>query len=157
MAQTVKNWPSIQETRIQSLGQDDSLKKEMAIHLGFLAWRIPWTGEPGGLQFTGSQTVGHDWATFTFMIKTLKLGIDEMYPSIIRAYLTSPQLTYSMVKNWKVFPMIRNKKRMPMFTISVQHVEVIAGAIMQGKKRHSNLKGRSKIICRWYYLIFRKS
>ena len=50
MAQTVKNWPSIQETRIQSLGQDDSLKKEMAIHLGFLAWRIPWTGEPGRLQ-----------------------------------------------------------------------------------------------------------
>ena len=56
MAQTVKNWPSIQETRIQSLGQDDSLKKEMAIHLGFLAWRIPWTGEPGGLQLVGSQS-----------------------------------------------------------------------------------------------------
>ena len=60
MAQTVKNLPSIQETEIQSLGQDDSPKKEMAIHLGFLAWRIPWPEEPGGLQFTGSQKVGHD-------------------------------------------------------------------------------------------------
>ena len=46
VAQTVKNLPSIQETEIQSLGQDDSLKKEMAIHLGFLAWRIPWPEVP---------------------------------------------------------------------------------------------------------------
>ena len=134
VSQTVKNLPSIQETGIQSLGRDDSLEKEMAIHMSFLAWRIPWTEEPGGLQFTGSQRVGHDWAAFTFMIKTLKLGMDEMHPSIITAYLTRPQLTYSMVKNWKLFLKIRNTKRMPMFTISVQHMEVIAGAINSREK-----------------------
>jgi len=45
---------------VQSLGQEDSLEKEMAIHSTVLTWRIPWTEEPGGLQFRGSQRVGHD-------------------------------------------------------------------------------------------------
>ena len=53
----------MQETRVQSLGQEDPLEKEMATHSSILAWRIPWTEEPGGLQSTGSQRVGHDWAT----------------------------------------------------------------------------------------------
>ena len=50
----------LQETRVQFLGQDDPLEKEMASHPSILAWRIPWTEEPGGLQCTGSQRVGHD-------------------------------------------------------------------------------------------------
>ena len=50
MAQTVKNLPAIQETRVQSLGQEDPLEKETATHSSILAWRIPWTEEPGGLQ-----------------------------------------------------------------------------------------------------------
>ena len=45
----VKNLPAMQETRVQSLGQEDHLEKEMAIHSSTLAWRIPWTEEPGGL------------------------------------------------------------------------------------------------------------
>ena len=49
-----------QETRVPSLGQEDPLKEEMASHSSILAWRIPWTEEPGGLQPTGSQTVGRD-------------------------------------------------------------------------------------------------
>ena len=60
MAQMVKNLPAMQETRIQSLGGEDPLKEEMATHSSILAWRIPWTEEPGGLQSTGSQRVGHD-------------------------------------------------------------------------------------------------
>ena len=56
----VKNLPAMQETRIQSLGGEDPLKEEMATHSSILAWRIPWTEEPGGLQSTGSQRVGHD-------------------------------------------------------------------------------------------------
>ena len=48
------------------LGQEDSLEKEMANHSSILAWRIPWTEEPGGLQFTGSKAVGHHWVTNTF-------------------------------------------------------------------------------------------
>ena len=46
--------------RAQSLGQEDPLEEEMATHYRVLAWEIPWTGEPGGLQSMGSQRVGHD-------------------------------------------------------------------------------------------------
>ena len=53
----------MQETRVQSLSQEDPLEKEMSIHSSILAWRIPWTEEPGGLQSMGLQRVGHDWVT----------------------------------------------------------------------------------------------
>ena len=55
MSQTVKNLLAVQETRVPSLGQEDPLEKEMATHSGILAWRIPWTEEPGRLQSMGSQ------------------------------------------------------------------------------------------------------
>ena len=60
MAQTVNNLPAMQETQAQSLGQENPLEKEMAMHSSILTWRIPWTKEPGGLQSMGSQRVGHD-------------------------------------------------------------------------------------------------
>ena len=60
MAQTVKNLPAMEETRIQSLDWEDPLEKGIASHSSILAWRIPWTEEPGGLQSMGSQRVGHD-------------------------------------------------------------------------------------------------
>ena len=63
MAQTVKRLPAMQETRVWFLGREDPLEKEMAIHSSTLAWKIPWTEEPDRLQSTGSQRVGHDWAT----------------------------------------------------------------------------------------------
>ena len=70
VAQTVKCLPTVWETRVQSLGQEDLLEKEMATHSSILAWKIPWTEEPGRLQSKGSQRVGHNWATslslFTF-------------------------------------------------------------------------------------------
>jgi len=56
VAQTVKNLPAMQETQIQSLGQEDPLEKDIATHSSILAWRIPWTKEPGRLQSMGSQT-----------------------------------------------------------------------------------------------------
>ena len=55
MAQVVKNPPAMQETWVQSLGQEDPLEKRMATHSSILAWRIPWTEEPGGLESKGSQ------------------------------------------------------------------------------------------------------
>ena len=55
MAQTVKHLPTMQETRVRSLGQEDPLEKEMAPHSSSLAWKIPWTEEPGRLQFVGLQ------------------------------------------------------------------------------------------------------
>ena len=60
MAQTVKNLPAMWETQVQSLGQGDPLEKETATHSNILAWRIPWTEEPGRLQSMGSKRVGHD-------------------------------------------------------------------------------------------------
>ena len=60
VAQTVEHLPTIWETRVQSLGQEDLLEKEMATHSSILAWKIPWTEEPGRLQSMGPQRVGHD-------------------------------------------------------------------------------------------------
>ena len=60
VAQRLKHLPLMRETWVQSLGQEDPLEKEMATHPSILAWRIPWTEEPGGLQSTGSHRVGHD-------------------------------------------------------------------------------------------------
>jgi len=60
VAQRIKHLPATQETGVQSLGWEDPLEKEMATHSSILAWRIPWTEEPGGLQSMGSQRVRHD-------------------------------------------------------------------------------------------------
>ena len=56
----VKNPPAKQEMQVRSLGQEESLEKEMATHSSILPWEIPWTEKPGGLQSMGSQRVGHD-------------------------------------------------------------------------------------------------
>ena len=60
MAQAVKNSPAMWETRVPSLGREDPLEKEMAIHSSAIAWKIPWTEELGRLQSMGLQRVGHD-------------------------------------------------------------------------------------------------
>ena len=64
-AQTVRNLPALQETQVQPLGQEDPLEKEMATHSSILAWRLPWTEEPGRLQSMGSQRVRHNWVNNT--------------------------------------------------------------------------------------------
>ena len=76
VAHMVKNLPAVQETWVWSLGQEDplekrmatrySMEKRMATRYSILAWRIPWTEEPGRLQSMGSQRAGHDWATNTY-------------------------------------------------------------------------------------------
>ena len=60
VAQSVKNLPALQETRVRSLGWKDPRGKEMATHSSILAWKISWTEEPGGLQSKGLLRVGHD-------------------------------------------------------------------------------------------------
>ena len=60
MSQIVKNLPSVRETQVLSLGQEDPLEKGMATHSSILSWRIPWTEEHGGLHSMRSQRVGHD-------------------------------------------------------------------------------------------------
>ena len=60
MAQTIKRLPAVRETQVQSLDWEELLEKEMATHSSTLAWKSPWTEEPGGLQSIGSQRVGLD-------------------------------------------------------------------------------------------------
>ena len=60
VAQTLKHLPTIRETRVQSLGREDLLEKEMATDSSILAWKIPWMEKPGRLQLMGLQRVGHD-------------------------------------------------------------------------------------------------
>ena len=81
VAQRVKRLPAMQETWVQSLGQEDPLEKEMATHSSTLAWKILWTEKPGRLQSMGSQRVGHDWVTslsFTFFL----IGIKTLWISL---------------------------------------------------------------------------
>ena len=66
MAQTVKHLPTMQETRVLSLGREVPLEKEMATHSNILAWKIPWMEEPGRLQSMGSLRVGTRLSDFTF-------------------------------------------------------------------------------------------
>ena len=65
VAQMIKNLPAMQETQVRSLGLEDPLEKGMAVHSSILAWRIPWTEEPGGLQSVGLQRIRHNWVTNT--------------------------------------------------------------------------------------------
>ena len=74
VAQTVKNLPAMQETRIQSLGQEDFLEKGMAIHSSILAWKTPQAEEPGKLQAMGLQRVAHDRVTNTSTTLLHRLG-----------------------------------------------------------------------------------
>ena len=67
MAQMVKYLPEMQEMWVQSLGQEDPLEKGMATHSSILAWRIPWTEEPGGLQFMASQRTEHNLVNNTLI------------------------------------------------------------------------------------------
>ena len=69
----VKNLPSMQETRVQSLDQEDSLEKEMATHSSIVGWEIPWTEEPGRLQSMGSQRMRKDYTQTHVLITALSL------------------------------------------------------------------------------------
>ena len=82
VAQMAKNLPAMPETQVWSLGQEDPPENGMATHSSIPAWRIPWTEESGGLQFTGSPRVGHDWATF-YSIIFRRWIIWSLSPSVI--------------------------------------------------------------------------
>ena len=103
MTQAVKNPPAMQEmqeTQVRSLDWDDPLEKVMATHSRILAWRIPWTEEPGGLQPLGSRRVGHNWATSHSGINWWKgLGIWCGYLVLFRYMHKMGFLGGSVVKN----------------------------------------------------------
>ena len=84
VAQTVKRLLTMRETWVQSLGQEDLLEKEMATHSSILAWKIPWTVEPGRLQSMGPQRVGHDWvASLSLSLQCGRPGFDPWVGKIL--------------------------------------------------------------------------
>ena len=87
VAQVIKNPPAMQETWVQFLGQDDPLEKWLATHSSILAWRIPWTEEPGRLQSMGVSRVGHDLAT-----------IPPPPPSLFFSHIQAAAKSWSQVK-----------------------------------------------------------
>ena len=105
VAQMVKCLPAMQETWVQSLGQEDPLEKEMATYSSTLAWKIAWMEEPGRLQSMGSQRVGHDWATsLTHWELQLSLWGRIINPSCIKFPLyfkNSNSVTTTKKKNRK--------------------------------------------------------
>ena len=89
MAQMVKNPPAMWETRLRSLGWEDPLEKEMTTHSSILAWRIPWTEEPGRLQSTGLQSLTRP-SNFTFTFSAsfaetivMKVFVSGIYNAIV--------------------------------------------------------------------------
>ena len=79
VAQTIKHLPAMWETWVWSVGQEDPLEKEMATHSSTLAWKIPWTEEPGRLQSMWLQRVGHDWAiSLTITIQGWSLWLSNV-------------------------------------------------------------------------------
>ena len=93
VAQRVKRLPAMQETWVQSLGQEDPLKKEMTIHSSTVAWKIPWIEKPGRLQSMGSQRVGHDWATsLHFHVLSTYSRLKSSLYQIYRQYFIKSQI-----------------------------------------------------------------
>ena len=78
VAQTVKNPPEMQEPWVRSLGREDPLEEDVATHSSILAWRVPGTEEPGGLQSVGSKRVGHDSATSTSTSATSRPKLNKV-------------------------------------------------------------------------------
>ena len=144
VAQVVKNLPMIEKTRVQSLGQEDTLEKGMAIHSIILAWRIPWTKKPGRLQFTGSQRVRHDWVTITHthtlthdtdirgarkgftskcsLVRVKVLFLAPLPSSDIR--VSFPKEFTAVSKNTRVFPSVffNPKKNVHSYDLLLSHI-----------------------------------
>ena len=102
VAQMVENMPAMQETWVWSLSQKDPLEKGIAIHSSILAWRIPWTEEPGGLQSMGLQTIWHNWAINTFHFHVLSKG-EQATLSIIIVLVHSLECA-CLVRRWGKSP-----------------------------------------------------
>ena len=108
LAQTVKHLPAVRKTWVQSLGWEDPLEKEMATHSSTLAWKVPWTEEPGGLQPMGSQRVGHHWMSslslfMAHMVKNLPAVQETWIPSLGREDpLEKGMASHSSILAWRI-------------------------------------------------------
>ena len=105
-AQLVKNLPAMQETWVQYLGQEDPLEKEMATHSSSLAWGIPWTEEPGGLQSMGSQRVGHIYPTLNLLSLNHRCSVS---PWAVSNYIAPRNVDFLMLLMTQIFRMRLSK------------------------------------------------
>ena len=96
-AQRINRLPAMQETRVRSLGWEDPLEKEMATHSSILAWRIPWLEEPSGLQSTGSQRVGHDWATSLSCLRSILICLYSPSQEQWDFYCTNDEICFTFI------------------------------------------------------------
>ena len=98
VTQMVKRLLTMWETRVRSLGWEDPLEKEIATHSSTLAWKIPWTEEPGSLQSMGSQRVGHDWVTKLCTLRLWNQNAKENQShTAIKALNHSPSVVYFLL------------------------------------------------------------
>ena len=96
VAQMIKNLPAMQETQVQSLGWKDPLEKGMTTHSSILAWRIPWTEEPSGLQSMGLQRVGHNWVTNTcFLVFPISANDMAVHSCYLNKFKSHPSFFFS--------------------------------------------------------------
>ena len=94
VAQTVKSLSTMRVTRVRSLGRQDPLEKEMAIHSSILAWRNPWTEEPGGLESIGSHRVRHDWRDLAQQMPVIRSDNNLKQKDLGRVLWNSSHITY---------------------------------------------------------------
>ena len=94
MAQTVKHLSTMRETQVPSLGQEDPLEKEMEIHSSTIAWKIPWTEEPGRLQSMGLQRVRY-FTSLKSMKGNLVSSVLSQTPPIVLRYMAGAQKTFA--------------------------------------------------------------
>ena len=105
----VKNLPAMRETWVRSLGQEDPLEEGMATHSSILAWRIPWTEDPGRLQSMGSQRVGHNWTTeYAYLYDGEEEGIKQNYKLLHGSWWLHQHQTLQtwLEKMWRLLPRV---------------------------------------------------
>ena len=120
VAQMVKSLPTVWETQVQSLGQEDPLEKEMATHSSILAWKIPWTEEPGKLQSTGLQRVRHDWTTSPEQI--LEDGEEQGGMACCSPWGSQSQ---TLLSNWTTTGEHNNIYYFVVFLVSTQYLDIL--------------------------------
>ena len=103
VAQTVKRLPTMWETRVQSLGQEDLLEKEMATHYSILAWKIPWMEEPGRLESMGSKRVRHDWVTSVQFSSVQLLSRVRLFAT---PWTEAHQASVSITNSWSLLKLM---------------------------------------------------
>ena len=136
VAQSIKNLPAVQETWIGSLGREDSLEKEMATHSSILAWKIPWTEEPGGLQSMGSQESNMiQQLNHTPSMNMDYLFIQFFLISIIRV---AHQASLSITNYWSLLKLMSIESVMPSNHLILCHPLLLLPSIFPSIRVFSN-------------------